>query len=415
MRASIASRGLDDDAVFNTYLGGLVPQITRNLLAKALPKVKRKVFCFANTDWYLFNFRLSLLRKLREDGVDVTALTPKGPFQKKFSENSIKHVAVPMKRTGRLGIQDLRTVVSVFLLYARNRPDVVHHFTLHSALFGMFCAKLARVPHRINAITGLGYLFTQPNVRDDFRFWCLRFLLRMLLGGKKTHIVVQNQSDYDFFLINQIGRFENVHLIYGSGVDTSHFIPNTTRQNSTCVRVLMASRILVDKGVREYIEAIQSKRLQGKKIHFLLAGQPDSGNPSSIDPVEIASWDRITGFEYLGHVDDMAELLNSVDVFVLPSYREGLPRSLLEAAACALPIVTTDVPGCNEVVIDEFNGLLVSARQSETLALAIERMVDSPSLRWEFGQRGRQRVSEHFGEDLVLTKTLDIYRKLFAN
>jgi glycosyltransferase involved in cell wall biosynthesis len=233
--------------------------------------------------------------------------------------------------------------------------------------------------------------------------------LRVLLTGNRTFVVVQNDYDLAFVVNNKIGKRENVLLIPGSGINVNDFSPVTRKQKRAKIKVLMASRILIDKGVREYFSAAQAICEKRDDVEFLLAGEPDPGNPSSIEDKEIASWNQVAGFSVLGYVEDMRQLLRAVDIFVLPSYREGLPKSLLEAAACGLPIVTTDVPGCNDVVVQNSNGLLVPPRQVVPLTEAIDELVKCPNLREDFGRLGRQRVADLFNEERVLAKTTEIY------
>jgi len=365
---------------------------------------------FANTDWYVFNFRRPLIKELIASGFDVMVLAPRGMYFERLRGEGIKCIEAPLNRRGYVGIADAISLIRLFLIYRRERPAAVHHFTMHAALFGMLCAKLACVPHRINAITGMGYFFTREERQIVLLGRLVRPLLRWLFTGKNTHVIVQNKVDYSFFLKHRVCSPKNLHLIYGSGINVHDYEVRNRGVKRGETRVLMASRLLVDKGVREYIEASQSHRFKESGVRFFLAGEPDSGNPSSISQQEITSWKNLANFTYLGYIEEMSELMQTVDIFVLPSYREGLPRSLLEAAACELPIVTTDVPGCNEVVIHEVNGLLVPARSVEPLGEAIEKLVLAPSLQKQYGRVGRERVAELFSEAMVLEKTLKIYK-----
>ena len=369
-----------------------------------------KVILFANTDWYLYNFRRPLIKELIASGFDVVALVPKGAYFERLRREGIKCIEAPLNRRGYVGIADAISLIRLFLIYKRERPAAVHHFTMHAALFGMLCAKLARVPYRINAVTGLGYFFTGEDRQARLTSRLMRSLIRWLFSGNQTHVVLQNQVDYQFFEAHRIGFRSNLHLIRGSGIDANQYAPTERSAEAGPIRVLMASRLLVDKGVNEYIAATQSERFQGKPVEFLLAGDIDEGNPSSVKAAELEQWSQLPRLTCLGYIEDMPRLLLSVDIVVLPSYREGLPRSLLEAAASKIAIVTTDVPGCNEVVVHGFNGLLVPVQDSESLAAAIERLAEDPGLRKDMGERGRERVAELFGEQMVLEKTCAIYK-----
>ena len=373
-----------------------------------------KVMLFANTDWYLYNFRRPLIKELVTSGFDVTALVPKGAYFERLQSEGIKCIQAPLNRRGYVGIADALSLLRLFLIYRRERPAVVHHFTIHAAVFGMLCAKLARVPFQINAVTGLGYFFTGEDREAGFKSRFIRSLIRWLFSGKRTHIVVQNEVDLQFFQTHRMALSSNLHLIQGSGIDVNKYGPREGSAHGAPIRVLMASRLLVDKGVNEFIAASQSEQFQGKPIEFLLAGNIDEGNPSSVQAPDLERWRQFPQLTCLGYVEDMPGLLRSVDIVVLPSYREGLPRSLLEAAASKIPIVTTDVPGCNEVVVHEVSGFLVPAKDSGSLAAAIQRLAEDPLLRKNMGERGRERVAELFGEPMVLEKTCAIYKTFVA-
>jgi glycosyltransferase involved in cell wall biosynthesis len=220
--------------------------------------------------------------------------------------------------------------------------------------------------------------------------------------------VVQNQDDKEALLNLGISRTESLFLIPGSGVDLEKFVPSFRKKTGN-VKILMASRILIDKGVREYVAAARKILALRADVEFLLAGTPDPGNPSAIGIEEIETWRDVKGFEYLNYVENMKELLDSIDIAVLPSYREGLPRSLLEASACQLPCVASDVPGCNQVIEDGVTGYLVEPKKIDELALAMERLIDDPDLRKWLGLAARERVSRLFSEEMVIEQTLAIY------
>ena len=367
-----------------------------------------KIFLFANTDWYLFNFRLSLIRKLISLGHQVTVLSPEGGFQSKLRAQGIRCLTVPLERRSQLGRADFKGFGQLLKIYLLEKPDVVHHFTIKGVVYGMIAAKLSRVPCQVNAITGLGYLFTGSKERSSLTRKLVVLCLQNLLRGKSCRTVVQNNNDKEALLGLRISKASNLFLIPGSGINLEHFSVRA-RKRSGKVKILMASRILIDKGVREYVGAAEKILNSRSDVEFLLAGEPDFGNPSAIGLEEIERWSAIQGFKYLNYVEEMSELLQSIDIAVLPSYREGLPRSLLEAAACQLPSVATNVPGCNDVVNDDVTGYLVEPRSRDELALAIERLIDAPDLRKKMGWAARERVGRLFSEEFVICETLKLY------
>jgi glycosyltransferase involved in cell wall biosynthesis len=373
-----------------------------------------KIFMFANTDWYLFNFRLPLVKRLIELGHEVTVLSPKGLFQSRLREEGVRCLTISLERTGQFGRSDIKGFYQLLRIYGREKPDVVHHFTIKAVIYGMIAAKIARIPFQINAITGMGYLFTGEKARSSLTRKVVVLCLQKLLSGKNCRTVVQNQDDQAALLNLGISRTESLSLIPGSGVNLEKFAP-TVVQKTGNVKILMASRILIDKGVREYVAAARKILALRADVEFLLAGTPDPGNPSAIGIEEIETWRDTKGFEYLNYVENMKELLDSIDIAVLPSYREGLPRSLLEASACQLPCVTSDVPGCHDVVNNGVTGYLVEPKKAGELALAMEKLIDDPDLRKRMGLAARERVASLFSEKMVIDKTLEIYHTAQGN
>jgi glycosyltransferase involved in cell wall biosynthesis len=368
-----------------------------------------KIFMFANTDWYLFNFRLPLIKRLIELGHEVTVLSPAGLFQSRLRDEGVRCLTIALERKGQFGKGDITSLYQLLSIYGREKPDVVHHFTIKAVIYGMIAAKIARIPFQINAITGMGYLFTGDQARSSLTRRAAVFCLQKLLSGKNCRTVVQNQDDQAALLNLGISSTESLSLIPGSGVNLEKFAPSVVQKTGN-VKILMASRILIDKGVREYVAAARKILALRAGVTFFLAGTPDPGNPSAIGIEEIETWGDTKGFEYLNYVENMKELLDSIDIAVLPSYREGLPRSLLEASACQLPCVASDVPGCHDVVNDGVTGYLIEPKTTGELAVAMEKLIDDPDLRKRMGLAARERVARLYSEEMVIDKTLEIYQ-----
>jgi len=241
----------------------------------------------------------------------------------------------------------------------------------------------------------------------------VRQLLRRALTGARRRLVLQNADDRALFLQARLVDAAAIRLIPSSGVDLARFTPAPRRADANApLRVLLAARLLWDKGLAEYAEAARRLRLEGRTIRFLLAGAPDPGNPASVDIGVIERWHADGNIEWLGHVEDVPALLQTVDAAVLPSYREGLPRSLIEAAACGLALVTTDVPGCRDVVRDGSDGLLVPVRDAAALAGAIARLDDDRALLRRLGEAALQRVRADYDVVRVNARTVEVYREL---
>jgi len=372
-----------------------------------------KAVLFANTDWYLYNFRRALAMALRQAGYDVLLISPPGPYGDKLRALGLRWEPLPMERRSLNPLREMALLWHLVRLLRRERPMLVHGFTIKCAVYGSLAARLAGVSARVNAVAGMGYVFTSSHTKARLLRPVVRGLLRLALGGKDARLILQNADDVELF--QQAGLVDPAHirLIRGSGVDCRQFAGvSRTASGDGRMRVLLASRLLWDKGVAEYVAAIRQLRTQGRAIHALLAGTPDPGNPAAVPESTIRGWVDEGLVTWLGHVDDMASLLGSVDVMVLPSYREGLPRTLVEAAACGLPLITTDVPGCREVVSDGVDGLLVPMGNSEALAHAIRRLQDDPEFACRLGDAARLKAQAQFDEGIVIRRTMDVYAEL---
>lgn len=374
-----------------------------------------KILLFANTDWYLYNFRLSLAKKIRDLGIDVVLVSPPGDFSNHLKAEGFRWIPVPMDRRSLNPWSELKFILTLASIYKSERPDLVHHFTIKSVVYGSIAARLAGISHRVNAVTGLGHVFISKSIRASMLRPIVRLLMRFALFAPKGRLILQNKDDRDLFMENKLVDPEYIRIIRGSGVNTSKFDQPLRIYNSGGpLRVLLATRLLWEKGVGEYIEAAKLLRDELVHIEFLIAGSPDEGNPASVPSETITKWASEGIIKPLGHIDDMAGLLCDVDVVVLPSYREGTPRILLEAAASGLPLVSTDVPGCREVVESNINGLLVPAKNSKALAEAIKYLAGNSAERERMGRAGRKKILDEFDEQIVIHKTIAVYKELLS-
>jgi len=378
-------------------------------------KYKLKIILFANTDWYLYNFRRSLAIELSNAGHDVLLISPGGRYGELLSSLGLRWIALPMERRSLNPLREARLVLWLYRLFRKEQVDLVHSFTIKCAVYGSLAARLARVSARVNAVAGMGYIFTSNDLKARLLRPIVRGLMQLALAGRNTRLILQNSDDVTFFDRARLVESTQIRLIPGSGVDCQRFSPIVRERANKDFRVVLAARLLWDKGIAEYVAAARQLRAAGHKINFLLAGNPDPGNPASVPGVAIKEWVEEGLIEWLGHIDDMPALLASVDVVVLPSYREGLPKTLIEAAACALPLITTDVPGCREVVTDGVDGLLVPVRNSKALANAIARLQEDRKLAMRLGLAAREKVLREFDERIVIKRTIAVYQELIAN
>ena len=374
-----------------------------------------KAVLFANTEWYLYNFRLSLAKELRDAGHDVLLVSPPGPYGEKLRAMGLRWIPAPMQRRSLNPLRELILVLWLRRLLRRERVDLVHGFTIKSAVYGSLAARLAGVPARVNAVAGMGYVFTSNALKARMLRPVVRAVMRVAMGGHGVRLILQNPDDVRLFERARIVDSSTVRLIPGSGVNCDRFTPDpegARGAGAARFRVLLPSRLLWDKGVGEFIDAARRLRSEGRAADFLLAGDPDPGNPASVPEATVRALVEEGVVQWLGHVDDMPALFHSVDAVILPSYREGLPKGLIEAAACGLALVTTDAPGCREVVTHEVNGLLVPLRDPEGLARAIARLQDDPVLARRLGSAARAKALAEYDERIIIRRTIAVYREL---
>ena len=374
-----------------------------------------KIIFFANSDWYLYNFRVPLAQHIKALGVEIVMISPPGEYAGLIEAAGFRWVQLDMSRRSTNPFGELAVIWRLRRILRDEKPDLIHNFTIKSVVYGAIAARLAGVRHVVNAVAGLGFVFSNTGLQARLLKPVVRVLLRFSLGGKSSRLILQNPDDQALFARERLLRPENVRLVKGSGVNTERFHPPESESlaEDGQVKVLMASRLLWDKGLLEYVEAAKAVRAGHPEVTFWLAGSPDSGNPNSVTDAELDTW-REQGFiEPVGHVEDMVELLGRTDIVVLPTrYGEGVPRVLIESAAAGLPLVGTDVPGCREIIKNEINGFLVEPNDVTALVNAIVRLVESATLRHQMGKNGRGMVLQEFDEKVVFSKTLDVYREL---
>src|SRR5262249_26297323 len=304
---------------------------------------------------------------------------------------------VPFVR-GRLSPRaTIATLSALRRVLRATQPSLIHHVAMQPTVLGAL-AEIGMPVVTVNAITGLGYTFIADTPKARVLRWLISAVLRLLVDRGRNVALVQNPDDHK--LLRALGiRSDHIIVIPGSGVDVERLHP--TPEPAASVTIGFVGRLLEDKGVRTLIAAHRLLRAKGTSLSLLLAGTPDPSNPASISEDEAKGWGREPGIAWLGHVADIATVWSRAHIAVLPSRREGLPKSLLEAAACGRPMIATDVPGCREVVISEETGILVPADDPRALAAAIERLAASPDLRARYGAAARRLAVERFSADAI--------------
>ncbi len=371
----------------------------------------KKILYLVTEDWYFWSHRLALARAVRKQGYEVFVMTRSGEYTESINAEGLILLPLAMNRSIGSLAGELITLSTIFRIYREIKPDVVHHIALKPVVLGSIAARFARVPVVVNSYTGLGFLFiSDSKLSRLFR----RFLLPLLscfLKGNRVNNIVQNTTDRDLLISLGLVVSSRTTLIRGSGVDMKIF--NYTQEVVTDRPiVLFASRLLRDKGISEFIDAARLLKSTGCNARFVVAGDIDPGNPTSTSHELVGQWVADGLIEWWGHRVDMPSVFSQVNIVCLPSYREGLPKVLLEAAACGRAIVTTDVPGCSDVVVDGVNGLMVPVRNPVRLAEAIRTLVDSAELRNKMGLAGRKYVEASFDVDAVNAETISLYNQL---
>jgi len=375
--------------------------------------MKKKIILFANTEWYLYNFRLALAELLRDEGWEVVLLSPPGEYGEKLRQVGFEWIPMDFSVRSVSPFHDIRLIYNLLKLYRQEQPDLVHHFTIKCVLYGTFAAKLAGEIKIVNAVTGLGHVFTDPGLKARLIRPVVRGLYRLALSGDKVRVIYQNTDDRDSFVEWGLVDGGRTQVIRGSGVNLDKFAGRGTRDaGRETVKILFASRLIKEKGVFELVEAFKIVKAKHPHLELLIAGDLYPENPSSLTAQDVEKLKETFGLSFLGHIDDMQSLLDDCDIVVLPSYREGTPRILIEAAAMEKPIVTTDIAGCRGLVVDGENGFLVPVNSVEPLVSAIEKLVDDANMRQRFGRRGREIVLEEFDENIVIHNTMSVYENV---
>jgi glycosyltransferase involved in cell wall biosynthesis len=359
-------------------------------------------------DWYFVSHRLPMARAARDAGYEVHVLTNVREHGAAIRDENF-HLHPLQWRRGSFNPADLLAIVrQVRRLYRTLRPDIAHHVALQPAMIGSLAA-LGLPMISLNALAGLGYAFTSKSPKARMMRVVLAGLLRRLLNRKRAAVLVQNPDDRAMMEALGIGP-DRIFLIPGSGVDTDRLLPLPEPDGG--ITIAYVGRLLADKGLRTLVAASAILANRGRPVRVLIAGEPDPANPTSIPLEEIESWRARSDLTLLGYVADIREVWAAAHIAVLPSRREGLPKSLLEAAACGRPLVASDVPGCREIVRTGVNGLLVPPDDAAALADAIEKLGANADLRRKFSMAGRKLVEEEYSSALIGGKIVALYDRL---
>lgn len=369
----------------------------------------KRIILVANSTWNIYNFRLNLIRKLISDGHELTVVAPVDEYLE-YKDNfpEVKHI--PMKTMGRDSTNPFREFLLLVELYRKYKwlkPDLVIHYTNKPNIYGGLAAKFLKIPS-VAVVTGLGYTFIHKGL--------LNHVVRMLYkisGSSHQRFIFENEDDKALFIAEKIIGSEKAYSVKGCGVDTSYYLPSSNGQIKKQITFTFIGRLLYDKGIIEFVKAAQIIKEKYPTTKFEVIGEFDADNPSNIDRDFLVDWMESGVIEYKGFVRDIRPLLKDCTCVVLPSYREGMPRTLLEGMSMGKAIITTNVPGCKETVLDSKNGFLVPVKNVEALAEAFEKFINlSPKERKSMGEAGRKMAEEIFDDKLIAEEITHILNPL---
>lgn len=371
---------------------------------------KPKIALVANAAWNLWNFRRSLIELLANEGFEIICLAPKDGFEKNLdSMGAVKFLSLKhLSRKSLSPLNNLRTLAEIARHLRREKPDLAVFYTIKPNVFGALAARLAGVPTSIATVEGLGYAATSSFLLRHFIYGLYRFALHFV---KK--VVFLNQDDRAEFIRHRVVGSHKTLVVKGTGVDTQYFSPSMAFAPTSPI-FLFVGRLLSDKGIREFVQAAAQVKTRAPQARFQILGSLDAGNPASIEPAELRQWIEGQHIEYLGQTDDVRPFVACASIIVLPSYREGMPRVLLEGMAMGKPIITTDSVGCRETVDEGKNGFIVPAENASALADAMLRFLAlPPAQQLAMGHHSREKAASEFGNDIVLPQYLQLVQYLF--
>jgi glycosyltransferase involved in cell wall biosynthesis len=363
-----------------------------------------KIILSATTSWNLYNSRMGLAKALKKDGHEVVLLSPKDEFSQLLLDEGFRWVHLPLRPRGKNIFQELRAIAFTVSFYRREKPDLVNHFTPKGVIYGSIAAKLSDIPVILNTITGLGHVFSGKT--NKFLRIVVLTLYRIAL--KNTKILFQNPDDQHLFITKRIVDPQKSYFVPGSGIDMERF--KVTPEAKGVPIVILSSRFVEEKGIRYFVEASRILKSRQAEVKFVLVGRPEGDQPTSIHHIEITHWVNEGLIEWWGWHNTMEQIYPLAHIVCLPTYyMEGIPKSLIEAAACGRPLIATDVPGCREIVRHGENGLLIQTQNSEALADAILKIVNDRNLRKKMGLKSREIAVTDFAMEKIIAEYFKIY------
>lgn len=371
-----------------------------------------KILLVANSGWYLYNFRSTLINDIKQKGFDLKIISPADRYSEILIKQKNSHVQWNLSRKSINPLKEFKSLLDLIIIYRKLKPDLIHHFTIKACIYGTIAAKFSNTKKVINSITGLGHIFVGKKLSTKILKAFLLPIYKLVFNAKRSNMIFQNEDDLNDFINFKLTNKESSCLIKGSGIDIKKFSNsnvNHLENFHSPVRLLFPSRLIIEKGIIELIDACKSLWSQNYNFELYIAGETNDDNRSVINKKVLADIENNPRIKSLGHVKDMKSLFENIDIVILPSWREGLSRSLIEAAAMRKAIITSDVTGCSQIIDHGINGILVPVNDSNGLILAIKLLIHNPELSRKFGERIREKVLRKFTAKIINKETLEFY------
>lgn len=372
--------------------------------------MNKLAFVINNID-FLLSHRLPILLEAQGQGYEINVIAPGAKDDKRLLGYGFTCHNISLSRGGNNPVADIYTIYQLARVFKKIQPDIVHLVTIKPVLYGGLAARLSGVPAVVAAVSGMGTVFISHGIWSRIRRWLVAKIYCMVFKHKKIKVIFQNPDDRQIILDLKAIKEEQTQIVKGSGVDLANYPFVPEKKVDTNV-VVMAARLLRDKGVYEFIDAARILKSRNVNVDMRLIGAPDPANPTSITDSEIQHWRAESLVQILGYRSDIAEQYAQANIICLPSYREGLPKGLIEASACGRVVVTTDVPGCRDAIIPNVTGKLVKVRDAVALADAIQYLCEHPEERLQMGKAGRNLAESTYSIDEVVNQHLQIYEQL---
>jgi glycosyltransferase involved in cell wall biosynthesis len=372
-----------------------------------------KLHFVVNEDWAFVSHFFERAVAAQAAGYSIGISAHCGEMQSLLDSGGFTLYPHNISRSGTNPFIEIRNLLAMVTVFRRSKPDIIHLIALKPIVIGAIAARIYGKAQVVCAPIGMGYLFSSSDRKARFLQPIIQLILRRILKLRDTHVIIENEEDCESLISSKFVKKSNIQVIKGAGVDLSLY--KAIPENLETQVITMFARVLRDKGVLDFVEASRIVHHKFPNAIFQLVGDCDPGNPTSFSESEVRSWESVGAIKWLGYRTDVPELLAASNIVCLPSYREGLPKTLIEACAAQRAIVATDVTGCREVVNHGSNGLLVPVRNPQKLAEAISQLLSDQDQRTIFAKSGRVRAETEFASPIVIEQTLAVYKKVLSN